>query len=1433
MDSTGAEYRLDQNSGNVWSSKESIYVWFDANSNTLYFRDGTSWYFGCVSGPGEADSGVMYPTKFKDINLQNEITISYQQGSGASWANSSGRIEKIKDARAPAAPNDWTYQIIYSNGHYYYVNNNIGSGEQFQIWFSQNQPLSDPFSGGAYNPTWFVSQISVISGNYSFITNGSGEITRITMPKGGYLGYDYTTTTYSTGRKYREVSQRYLSKNGSTQTAYAFSHEPSPGADVHDYTVLNDPGGVGQKKWTFSTSGFSMGLVTQYQGNQLPGPVTKTQSDFTWAQNGSNNSYIASTITTMDPGANQVQSKTAQTVDTYGNVTQVQSFAFGNLTTAARRNDYTYSTNSGLINAYIRNRMTSASIIDVPNSVTINLVTNTWGTDTSYPGQWGRLLTSVSAAGTRNIGYDSYGNPTTSNVNGVSSSVTFDASRNFVPTALTVGSVTENLAYNSFFGIFSTTGANGDQTQVNYYNAQQVSSVNTSLGATPLFTYGTTTTTATVNSRWTRTTTDGLGRTILTEVGTGATTTTPVSITETEYDSCGCSPLGKLKRTSLPHASGASALWTTYTYDGIGRTLSVQAPDGASSTTYSYLGNTVTVTDAAGKWKKYSSDAFGHLVQVNEPNPAGGADYVTSYTYDILDHLIGVSMPRASGTQTRTFNYGTPPTPLLQSATNPESGTVSYTYDSNKRLSTVTDAKGQKKVMTYDSVGRVTQIARYYNSTTEDTQQRTTFYYDTNPIDAAYSTNITGRLAAVEYYGGKCTSLGPPRTGCDLIQESYKYNSSGKMLGKRVKLTRGSASGTLTASFTYDNEGRPTQVQYPSWTCSGCSQVVGSKYNFGYDTMGRLNTMTDGYTSASLISGVTYGVANEILSMSGILNETRQYSSTFQLTRITVPSVLDIQYAYPSAGSNNGKLASQTDVLSGEQVVYTYDSLNRLATAQTVDNPSVTQWGQSYNYDGFGNLTDQNVIKGSAPTMHVVYNASTNRQTGDTADANGNIGSGYLYDIENRLLRPGASSTVQYGYDAGNKRVWRGDTGVDEFAFFAGSQKLATYTLAVSGTSVRHQLTSTNVYFGGRMIGKGTYNSGGTNDKVTVASVAQDRLGSMNGKFYPYGQERPSATSNDKEKFTGYYRDASTGLDYADQRYHQAGVGRFMTPDPFGGSAKPSDPGSWNRYGYVIGDPVNHSDPSGLCDVVVGGIKEQPGSDTGTAEFAQSIGAMLAYPFDDTNSVFTGVAEVIGSAIGQNSAAIAAAAAIHQAALDSDGPINIYAFSGGAQAFKDALSILPAADKERIQSITYASPGVVGSVATVNGITPAVVTGSGAVDAAAMIGTQFSQDVFHGHYDPITTECEHQAGCEFAAATLPEGSACRNPNTYTTQNGYFGLHGESPVIEGAGFFFSTDWSFLSFYYPDPSYADYYYRYPNSSANVFSCWTDGQGGTHCF
>ncbi len=288
-----------------------------------------------------------------------------------------------------------------------------------------------------------------------------------------------------------------------------------------------------------------------------------------------------------------------------------------------------------------------------------------------------------------------------------------------------------------------------------------------------------------------------------------------------------------------------------------------------------------------------------------------------------------------------------------------------------------------------------------------------------------------------------------------------------------------------------------------------------------------------------------------------------------------VRKALNISYAY-SATQNNGKITSETDALSMEQVLYIYDSLNRLASAQTA---GAGGWGQSYTYDGFGNLTDQTLIKGTAPDVHVAYNYLTNRQTGDTADANGNIGSTNVYDIDNRLVQPSSGAAGLYAYDPSNKRVWRWNaSGLDELTFWAG-QKLATYQISVDGGGVWFTLTSTNVNFGGKLVSKGTYNSSGTGDKVSLTPVVADRLGSI-GKFYPYGVERPSATQNDKEKFTGYFRDASTGLDYADQRYEQPGVGRFMSPDS-AGKPRLSNPGSWNRYAYAGGDPINNADPTG------------------------------------------------------------------------------------------------------------------------------------------------------------------------------------------------------------------------------------------------------------
>jgi YD repeat-containing protein len=249
--------------------------------------------------------------------------------------------------------------------------------------------------------------------------------------------------------------------------------------------------------------------------------------------------------------------------------------------------------------------------------------------------------------------------------------------------------------------------------------------------------------------------------------------TTVVSTMQTQYAPCACSPLGKMSAVSQPYAPNGTVYWTTYTYDGSGRTLTVTAPDGASIRQYSYQGNSTTVTDPAGKWKTSTVDAYGNLIVLTEPNPAGGT-LTTNYTYTPVNQLTGVSMTRGNVTQTRTFLYNGSD---MTSATNPENGAVTYVYDNSHHVTSRTDALGSKTVYTYDSYGRLSEVQYYpgfgYYNGIEDPNQRVTYYYDGN-YPQAYpckglrvpsSQYSTGRLSAVVFAGGIA----------DAYKDSYCY----------------------------------------------------------------------------------------------------------------------------------------------------------------------------------------------------------------------------------------------------------------------------------------------------------------------------------------------------------------------------------------------------------------------------------------------------------------------------------------------------------------------------------------------------------------------------------------------------------------------------------------------------------------------------------
>ena len=73
-------------------------------------------------------------------------------------------------------------------------------------------------------------------------------------------------------------------------------------------------------------------------------------------------------------------------------------------------------------------------------------------------------------------------------------------------------------------------------------------------------------------------------------------------------------------------------------------------------------------------------------------------------------------------------------------------------------------------------------------------------------------------------------------------------------------------------------------------------------------------------------------------------------------------------------------------------------------------------------------------------------------------------------------------------------------------------------------------------------------------------------------------------------KFTGQERDAETAADGAGltgfdnfwARMMAGSQGRFLSPDPDNAGADPTNPQSWNGYGYVSNNPMVYTDPTGM-----------------------------------------------------------------------------------------------------------------------------------------------------------------------------------------------------------------------------------------------------------
>jgi RHS repeat-associated protein len=644
---------------------------------------------------------------------------------------------------------------------------------------------------------------------------------------------------------------------------------------------------------------------------------------------------------------------------------------------------------------------------------------------------------------------------------------------------------------------------------------------------------------------------------------------------ETVYDG-----LGRVWKKSNPFRPGAGekAAYTVTTYDLAGRVKQLDYPDG-SATRYEYRANTTLETDEAGKKRLTATDALARLTSITED--PDGLNQATAYSYDPLDDLVRVEKI----SEVRTFSYDG--LKQLVRAANPEDGTVQYQYDGNGNVVSKTDAMLRQTNYGYDALNRIK--SRTYS---DGVTPAVTYLYDTAPFGIGRPASVHSSVAST-IYGA--------------------YDPMGRVLANSQQIN----GQTYNLSYRYDLAGEMTGETYPS----------GRSITTGYNTAGRQNFIAGSMPGSSQrvyttsVGYTPYGAVST-LGMGNGLFELRCYNSRLQPLVIRLrtssvpcgssPDTYDLVHLALSFGitNNNGNVLSQAITVQNKtwSQVYTYDPLNRLATAAE-GNPSQT-WAQVFRYDDYGH--GNRAVTGYVPNPQVTPQSAgdfepTNRlkeTLGWRYDSAGNLtgdpaGRIFKYDSDNHLISIAGSVNANYSYDGDGRRV---------LATASGATTVLVHDIAgrlVAEYGVQPLASSTSYI---------------TQDHLGSTRIVTDRIGTLVARhdYLPFGEEISSSTGGRSSvagygsadglrlRFTGRERDSETGLDYYLARHYSGAQGRFLSPDEFNGGpldvfaggetdapgpipyADINNPQSLNKYLYALNNPLRYTDPDGHCPSCVG-----------------------------------------------------------------------------------------------------------------------------------------------------------------------------------------------------------------------------------------------------
>lgn len=503
-----------------------------------------------------------------------------------------------------------------------------------------------------------------------------------------------------------------------------------------------------------------------------------------------------------------------------------------------------------------------------------------------------------------------------------------------------------------------------------------------------------------------------------------------------------------------------SRVWYTYANQPDGGTVGTNAlpltisrilDDGTTQQNqyqYNSLGNVTSEIDPVGRTFSYTYASNGIDLLDKRQTRGTNNELLASFTYN-SQHLPLTAADTAQETTTYTYNsYGQVLTATnaknetttyaydrdqdndgltdgyLTSITRPATGAVTtFTYDTAKRVQTVTDSDGYAVTTSYDNIDRpmtitypdtTTRQFRYNDNVTgamlldltgiKDRRGRWTYkYYNgnrkiikiTDPLgrNTLFDWCMCGALNSitdgnshvttfVRDVQGRVTS----KTFADTKSITYTYEAS----ISRLKSMTDAKNQTTSYQYFADNDLK--QISYTN------AQIATPTVNFTYDpNYNRIATMVDGTGTTNYtynaITGLTSPGAGQLQSVAGPL-----VSST-------------ITYTYDELGRQ------LSEAVNGTAASQTYDSLGRI---ETVTNP-LGSFTNSYVANS-NRLQTVALPNGQLANYSYFSNAADKRlQTIQNTAAGGTIISkfDYLYDAEGEIT----SLTRQLGA-TGFPMVW-------------------------------------------------------------------------------------------------------------------------------------------------------------------------------------------------------------------------------------------------------------------------------------------------------------------------------------------------------------------------------------------------------------------------